>query len=235
MYRTVLAVLLLSAQWAWAADDDYRVLSPTSPPPHPAVLLVPGCSGFASLNGVNIYEERAAELRASGHVVVFVDYLGQFGNCGRMSHAQVGDAILQAAAWIRDQPDVDPGRIAVIGWSFGGGGVIAALRTMQAGAPRLARAVMYYPDCRGETAWSDPSISALMFLGSDDNVARPALCEPVAQGVPPNSLTLMVYPNAYHAFDVRSLPQRAEYPFGTLGYNAGAAADSWAKVGDFLK
>jgi dienelactone hydrolase len=228
-------MLLLSSQWARAADDDYRVLWPATPSPHPVVLLVPGCSGFAALNGLNIYEERADALRAGGHIVVFVDYLGRFGSCGHMSHAEVGDAILQAAGWVRDQPDVDPSRIAVIGWSFGGGGVIAALRSMQAGAPRLARAVMYYPDSRGETAWSDPSISALMFLGNEDNVTRPALCEPVAQGVPPHSLTLMVYPNAFHGFDVRSLPQRAEYPFGTLGYNAGAATDSWARVGDFLR
>ncbi len=74
-----------------------------------------------------------------------------------------------------------------------------------------------------------------MFLGSNDDVARPALCEPVTKAAPPNSLRLVTYPNAYHAFDIRSLPKRAEYPFGTLGYNAEAAADSWRMIRELLK
>ncbi len=150
----VLAVLLLSIRLACAAEE-YRTLSPTNPPPYPAVLLVPGCSGFTALNDVNIYEERATELRAAGHFVVFVNYLGRDDTCGRISHAQVGDAIVEAATWVRDQPGVDRTRIAVIGWSYGAGGVIAALRAMPAGTPLLAEAVMYYPDCRGEVAWSE--------------------------------------------------------------------------------
>src|SRR5262249_55928167 len=94
--RTALAVLLISTRLTFAAED-YRTLPPGMPPPHPAVLLVPGCSGFSPLDRLNIYEERAAELRAAGHLVVFVDYIGRFGNCGHISRAQVGDAILEAA------------------------------------------------------------------------------------------------------------------------------------------
>lgn len=225
--------MLLSRQ-IFAADD-YRTLSPAGPPPHRAVLLVPGCSGFNALNGVNIYEERAAELRAAGYFIVFVDYLGPFGNCGHMSHAQVGRAVLDAAVWMRGQPDVDARAMSVIGWSYGAGGVLAALTAMPSGPPILARAVMYYPDCRGEAGWTASGITAVMFLGADDDVARPARCDAAAKGAPPNSLRVIVYPNAYHAFDARGLPPRAEYPFGTLGYNAEAAAASWRITLDLLK
>jgi dienelactone hydrolase len=168
-------VMLLSTQLARAADD-YRALSPASPPPHPAVLLVPGCSGFTALNGHNVYEQRATKLVAAGYFVVFVDYLGRFGNCGRISHAQVSDAIVEAATWARDQAGVDPTRIAVIGWSYGGGGVIAALRTMPTGStPLLAKAVMYYPDCRGEISWSDSSCFLLaMTTWRDPSYAKPS-------------------------------------------------------------
>jgi dienelactone hydrolase len=31
------------------------------------------------------------------------------------------------------------------------------------------------------------------------------------------------------------LPERVEYPFGTLGYDAAAAAASWSAVADFLR
>ncbi len=229
-----LLILLFSAD-SVLAEEEYRTLSPAAAGPHPAVLLVPGCSGFAALNGVNVYEERAAELQAAGYFVVFVDYLGRFGNCGHMSHEQVGEAILEAATWIREQSGVDATRIGVIGWSYGGGGVLAALRLLRAGPPVLSRAIMYYPDCRGEGAWTASGIVALMFLAANDDVARPSLCDPVAKQVPPGSLRVIAYPQAYHAFDVRSLPERAQYPFGTLGYNAEAAVASWGAVVDFLK
>ena len=148
--------LLASLLWGQEtfATEPYRMLSPSGDAPHPAVLLVPGCSGFAAVNGVNPYDERAGELQAAGYVVVFVDYLGRFSNCGHVSHAQVGEDILEAVTWTRAQAGVDPGRISVIGWSYGGGGVLAALRAMPSGPPMFAKAVMYYPDCRGETPWS---------------------------------------------------------------------------------
>jgi dienelactone hydrolase len=40
--------------------------------------------------------------------------------------------ILEAAAWARTQPDIDQRRISVVGWFYGGSGVLAALRTMPA-------------------------------------------------------------------------------------------------------
>jgi dienelactone hydrolase len=217
------------------ATEPYGVLSPSGSAPHPAVLLVPGCSGFGAVNGVNLYDERGGELQAAGCVVVFVDYLGRFSNCGHVSHAQVGEDIIEAVTWARAQAGVDPGRISVIGWSYGGGGVLAALRAVPSGPQMLAKAVMYYPDCRGETPWSAAGIAALLLLGANDDVARPAVCDPVVEGAPPNTLRAVSYPDALHAFDMRGLPERTKYPFGTIGYNAEAANASWATVLDFLK
>jgi dienelactone hydrolase len=231
------AALLAPLLWCHEAlaTEPYRMLSPSGAAPHPAVLLVPGCSGFAAVNGVNLFDERAGELQAAGYVVVLVDYLGRFSNCGHVSHAQVGEDILEAAAWTRAQAGVDPDRISVIGWSYGGGGVLAALRAMASGAPMFAKAVMYYPDCRGEEPWSVASVSALMLMGASDDVARPAVCDPVVEGAPPNTLRAVSYPDAVHGFDVRGLPERTKYPFGMLGYNAEAANASWTSVLDFLK
>jgi dienelactone hydrolase len=231
------AVLLAPLLWGQKtlAAEPYRMLSPSGEAPHAAVLLVPGCSGFGAVNGVSLYDERAGDLQAAGYVVVFVDYLGRFSNCGYISHAQVGEDILAAATWARAQVGVDPGRISVIGWSYGGGGVLAALRAMPSGPPIFAKAVMYYPDCRGETPWSAAGVAALMLMGAGDDVARPAVCDPVVGGASPNKLRAVSYPNALHAFDMRGLPERTKYPFGTIGYNAEAANASWATVLDFLR
>ena len=144
LYAAVLALVLLDR--TASAAESYRTLPPSGDVPHPAVLLVPGCSGFAATSGVNVYEERAAELQAAGYFVVFVDYVGRRmqNNCAHISLAEVSADIIEAAAWVRDQSGIDASRISVIGWSYGGGGVLAALKAMP-GAPPIAKAVMSLP------------------------------------------------------------------------------------------
>ena len=53
-----------------SATEPYRVLAPSGGAPHAAVLLVPGCSGFVALEGVNLYDERASELRDAGYLAM---------------------------------------------------------------------------------------------------------------------------------------------------------------------
>jgi len=228
---------MLASSGSFAAEP-FRLLSPADGMSNGAVLLVPGCSGFIARNGINHYDERASELQAAGYFVVFVDYLGRrhLTDCagGRdVSPAEVAGDILEAAAWIKDRGPVAADKISVIGWSYGGGGVLAALKVMPSGSPLLTKAVTYYPDCRQTVPWSSPAISVLMLLGGMDGVALPALCERGVKGVPPDQLRVVLYPNARHGFDMRNLPERAE--FGRLGYQAEAAKASWAAVLDFLR
>ena len=121
----VSSLLSLPMQVVAEAEGPFRVLSPEGSQPRPAVLLVPGCSGFTATNGINLYDERAAELQAAGYVVVFVDYVGRRmqSNCAHVSQGEVSADILEAAAWTRGQSAVDPARISVIGWSYGAGGL----------------------------------------------------------------------------------------------------------------
>ena len=227
---------LLSTQAAFG-DEPYRVLVPSGTAQYPAVLLVPGCSGFAEFNGINIYEDRGYALQTEGYMVVFVDYLGRHDqrSCAYVSRAAVGEDALEAAQWTRVQAHVDASAMFAVGWSYGAGGILAALAAMPPGIPLLSRAVMYYPDCRTAKPWSAPGVSALMFLGSKDEVAFPDLCTPIVNGVPTANLRTVRYANARHLFDVRSLPEVAQYPFGTVGYDADAADESWRATIEFLK
>jgi dienelactone hydrolase len=220
------------------AAEPFRVLAPSESAANSAVLLVPGCSGFVARNGINHYEERASELQGAGYYVVFVDYLARrnLADCagGRnVSHAEVAADVMEAAEWIKRQPHVAADKIFAIGWSYGGGGILAALAAMPPGRPVLARAVTYYPDCRGAQPWSSADVTTLMLMGALDAVALPALCDRVIKGVPQNNLRTIVYSDARHGFDMRSLPERTE--LGRLGYNADAAKASWTAVLDFLR
>jgi dienelactone hydrolase len=218
-----------------SAPGPYRMLSPIGAAPHPAVLFVPGCSGFVATNGVNIYEERAAELRAAGYFVVFVDYIARRmqTNCAHVLQDEVSADILEAATWTRDQVGIDASKISVIGWSYGGGGVLAALKSVAVGSP-ITRAVMYYPVCRGAGPWST-DVTGLMLLGAIDDVASPALCNAVAKGMSTDKLRVITYPNARHGFDMRGLPERPDLPPGSPGYNAEADKAAWLAVREFLK
>ena len=212
------------------------MLSPTGAAPHPAVLLVPGCSGFTVTNGVDQYNERAAELQAAGYVIVFVDYIGRRmqNNCAHVSQAEVSADILEAASWVRVQSGIDAARISVAGWSYGGGGVLTALKAMPPESPAFAKVVMYYPVCRGTAPWT-ANTTGLILLGALDDIAFPALCDTVVKGMPPEKLRTITYPNARHGFDMRGLSDRPDQPSGAPAYNAEAAKSSWSVVLDFLK
>jgi dienelactone hydrolase len=217
-------------------EQPYRVLLPSGGvAPQPAVMLVPGCSGFAAHNGVNLYEERATELQAAGYAVVFVDYIGRHmqSNCAHVSPTEVSSEIFEAVAWTKRQPRIDANRISVIGWSFGGRGVLAALKAMPTDAP-IAKAVMYYPVCRGAASWST-SATGLMLLGAMDDIAHPGLCDAVVKEMSPDKLRVITYPNARHGFDMRGLPDRSDHLPGTPAYNPEAAKASWSVTLEFLK
>jgi hypothetical protein len=188
----IAASLLLTCTNASAEGQAFRILLPSGTPPHPAVLLVPGCSELAATNGVNFYD------------------IGLL-SCPRRC---------------------DGSRISVIGWSYGGGGVLVALKAMPPDPP-IGKAVMYYPVCRGAAPWSTPVVG-LMLLGAKDDVAYPTLCKPVVVGVPAERLRVVSYPDARHVFDNRGFPEHADIS-GAPVYNAEVAKASWAAVLEFLK
>jgi dienelactone hydrolase len=228
-----LAVMVALPFGAAAAEEPYRTWTPAGDTPHAAILFVPGCSGFAATNGISVYDERAAELQAAGYLVVYVDYIGRRmqTNCAHILQEEVAQDILEAAIWARGQPGIDAGRVSVIGWSYGAGGILAAMKSASSDEP-IAKAVMYYPVCRGAPPWSS-TVAGLMLLGAKDDIAVPTLCDRVSKDMSPERLRVVTYPNARHGFDMRGLPTDA--PAGAPAYNAEAAQASWAAVMEFLK
>lgn len=232
-------LLLASSAVAQSSEGGYRAFRPDGPGPHPAVAFVFGCSGFAPSFAPKVYERVAEQLRTQGFLVVFVDYLGRRGlhSCARapITHSDAARDLVSATNWLRSQPTVDQARIAAIGWSYGGGAVLVALAEQTEEKLGLSRAVVYYPDCRSVKPWQLVT-PVLMLLAGDDDVAPGKPCQAaVKKNAAPDAVKTVVYPGAYHAFDVSELPAKTQYPFGTIGYQPQAAAAAWEEVQQFLK
>lgn len=238
-----LAVPLVLSTPAPAVADitngGYRTFRPDGPGQHPAVIFLSGCSGFSAATASRHYERVAAQLVKKGFVVVWADYLGRrnLKNCaeGSITQEEAGRDAVAAASWLRSQPFVDAKRITAMGWSFGGGAVLAALGSHSADQLIFTRAIIYYPYCAGVGPWSN-RIPVLVLRGGSDTVAPQRLCESaLGTGTSKADVKIIDYPDALHGFDISELPPKMEYQFGTMGYHPQAAAAAWDEVQRFLQ
>jgi len=238
--RAGIAVLILtaSATFAQSPQAGYRTFRPNGAGPHPAVVLLSGCDGFAPPSAPALYERRAEHLRSLGQIVVFADYLGRRGlkTCaGPVTHEEAARDLLSATAWLRSRSDVDASRITAIGWSYGARAVLVALAKQTEPQATFSRAAVYYPDCRGLPPWKAP-IPVLMLLGGDDDMTPARLCQEAAKGVVATAtVKIVVYPGAFHGFDVPELPPKMRYGFATMGYHPEAAVASGKELEQFLR
>src|SRR5262245_51435874 len=183
-------------------------------------------------------ERRAERLRALGHVVIFVDYLGRRGlkTCaGPVTHDDAARDLLSAAAWLKSQATVDPARITAMGWSYGARAVLVALARHTEGNVPFSRVVVHYPDCRALQPWKG-AVPVLMLLGGNDDMTPAKLCqEAVTKLAVPAAVRIVVYPEALHAFDVPELPAKMRSGLATIGYDPQAAAAAQKEIEQFLR
>jgi dienelactone hydrolase len=207
---------------------------PDGPGPFPAVVVLHGCAGF--FPG---YAAIADDLKLAGYVALAVDSLGPRGVADQCDVLFIEQAIDAYAAlkYLSRQSFVDSGRVAVLGYSMGGG---SALDDVQRGVldelfrGKFAAAIAYYPWCRGRSAIV--YAPTMILIGTADDwtpaeACRDLVAQPHGASAP---VDLTVYPGAHHGFNFREL-QPGIRRFGHwLEYNEPAAADAWEKVRAFL-
>jgi dienelactone hydrolase len=174
---------------------------------HPAVVLLHWCSGFSEHD-----IHAASTLRGWGYVALALDSLGESNNCagggGAIPEAQDAYAALR---YLAAQDFVDPDRVAVMGWSMGGGAVLTAVE--QGGLItdqelRFKAAIAYYPPCAASSGTM--TVPTLVIVGEGDDWEPAAACRAMAAhqsdiGITRTSggapVTLIVLPGATHGFD----------------------------------
>lgn len=207
----------------------------------PAVLVVHEWWGH------NDYARKRAEMLAElGYVALAVD---MYGDGKRANHPDdagkfagevaknrpMAKARFEAAMkLLREQRKVDDGRMAAIGYCFGGSVVLNMAREGAA----LRGVASFHGGLTTDTPAQSGKVQAQVrvYTGADDKMIPPAQVDAFKQEMENAGVNYKVvsYPDAMHSF---TNPDADEYgkKFGMpLAYNAEADRDSWAQLQAFL-
>jgi dienelactone hydrolase len=193
---------------------------------YPAVIVVHGIGGYHDANEGTV----AAELRKAGFATLNYDSFAARGTTGAALQGSPGYlpiGVADAYAALRrlsDEPRIDAGHIAIIGFSYGGEiAHLAAFETLRSalnpGAGRFAAHVAFYPG-GSFGAIAEPGAytgaPVLMLLGEkDDNLPitkiESYLDYARATGAPA-PIETVIYPGAYHAWTFPDIGAPRFYP-----------------------
>ncbi len=210
------------------------LVKPAGAGPFPAVVLLHSCLGFPS-------NRKAIEtaLAGAGYIVLFVDEFSTRGlkeTCSVDFPQLVPDAF-GALADLARRPDVDAGRVAVVGFSQGADGALAAAASPSGaahgvpGGLAFRAAAAFYPPCANE-AGERLAIPTLIVVGAADAVTPAADCRRLAEGQP--DVRLVVLSGVGHCFDDPAFAGGKRVLGMTLAYDAAAARRGMAELISFL-
>lgn len=228
--------------------------------PHPAIISLHGCGGLLDEKGV-ISRNRYRVAEYFNVEKIHVLLLDSFTPRGVKSICEIPTSqrtvryedrredVFAAMQWLAQQPNVDKNRIAVVGYSNGGGTVLSVLdrtdKAVRGQSIQPKAAIAYYPPCQRYTQMWNYEISAplLLMIGKLDDWTPaehcPSLQGKVKRAQPDALFDLVLYPDSHHGFDgygelrVRTgLATRTGK--ATVGANPTAREDSLRRMFDFL-
>jgi dienelactone hydrolase len=126
---------------------------------------------------------------------------------------------------------VDPARIHLLGWSFGGGAAFNALALAEEQPDvKIKWVVAYFPYCAAVRSWKR-AVPVLVLRGDADDTAPFENCKPAVQASLDNkSMRDVVYRGALHSFDQFTVQQPVKGAFGMHGYDEAAAKSAWREL-----
>jgi dienelactone hydrolase len=217
--------------------------SPSGAGPFPAVVLLHSCNG----NWRKLDERWGKAIVPWGYVTLTVDSFGPRGvtnTCGNGTPTDMAFDAYRALDFLVRQHAVDPDRVAVLGFSQGGWLALSSVEegVVEASSSHKFRAAAaFYPNCR--TIQGNLTVPALIMIGELDDWVSVAGCRQLAEGGDDygvsrrregSPIKLIVYPGAYHAFDLPSLEASKELLGHRLEYNQAAADQSAVALREFL-
>lgn len=236
----------------------YVAAPPGAPKPTPAVIMLHGCSGLFT-NGGKIKARETAwrdMLHNEGWALLLPDSFGSRGY-GSLCQTKIRPVkpererpldALGALLYLAGLPDIDPARIALLGWS---NGAMTGLNTIYDGAPAsppkgiadFKTAVLFYPGCvtvNKSFPEYRPRVPTLIQHGELDDWTLAKPCQELVAGVRARGhapeMDIDVYPGAYHDFDHPTLQLKTvitkstSYATGQREVHVGANPEARAKA-----
>jgi dienelactone hydrolase len=234
------------------------LVRPAGAGPFPAVVQLHGCGGVEaeSYRWARWFADR-------GYVALIVDSFGPRnlkGDCRTGPDeppvtARFDDAF-GALRYLQSLPFVRPDRIGAIGWSQGGVYAMAVINgpSLERAAKRgvelppvgFAAAIGVYPGGCFSLVNEGVIRPLLVLIGAADDWTSAAQCEEMVTAMKSRGAdaSIVIYPGAYHYFDVEGQPltvlsavdneAKPEGHGATVGYQAAAAHDAHRRVDAFL-
>lgn len=144
--------------------------------------------------------------------------------------AQSGSDTTAAIRTVKTLPGIDPKKVFVMGFSYGG---TASLYATEANAPGehetdVAGVVAYFPLCAED---AEATVPTLIFMGDkDDWTGPPAACQALnGKG----KFETVIYPGATHAFTIM-FDKPVEFAGHKMDHDEKASADAAQRVEAFL-
>ena len=212
--------------------------------PSPAVVLLHGCNG----NWQRLDQRWGKRIASWGYVTLTVDSFGPRGidnTCTSGAPVALAFDAYRALNFLVQQASVDPARVAVLGFSQGGWLALTSVEhgiVEQISPNKFRAAIAFYPPCLGFK--DNMTVTTLILIGELDDWTPAVECRNMVdgrddwgisrrrgEGVP---VRLIVYPGAYHAFDVPALQTPVQYFGHHLEFNQAAADRSVDALREFL-
>jgi dienelactone hydrolase len=153
-----------------------------------------------------------------------------------MKNFEVGKARFMAAVdFLKQQPTVDPNRIAAIGYCFGGGVVLNMARQ----GVDLRGVASFHGGLTAVKPAQPGSVKAkiLVLNGGADKFITPEQIEAFKQEMKSAGadIRFISYPGATHSFTNREATELGKKFNMPIAYNAEADRKSWGELKEFLK
>ncbi|NKB48277.1 MAG: dienelactone hydrolase [Alphaproteobacteria bacterium] len=185
----------------------------TAADPVPAVVLLHGAAGVLAARELTY----ARQFAAMGVAALVVDAFGArrdraTGFVERLLEVTETMVLADAYAGLRfldARPEIDGGRVALIGFSYGGiaatlGAFEQTAETLSPDGPRFAAHISYYGPCiaRFDDARATGA-PVLMLAGSEDAIVDPMRCNQVLDDLRAGGAEteFVIYQNAFHQWD----------------------------------
>jgi dienelactone hydrolase len=221
-WRVLLICFAVALFWSCATTGSVKKMEyPPTSDKGPIVIVISGANGMNEA-----YRSYAAEVGRLGYFSVLLDGNDFHPQYGASAAADLKRVIEEA----QSSPKALPGKVAVIGFSMGGGDAL----THAARMPDLVSSVVaYYPvtmyiqNMRSFVA--EFKVPVLVFAGEKDTYQRCCLIESMrdmeaAAKENGKSFELVVYPEANHAFTW----------VNSRAYRAADSADAWERTKKML-